>query len=92
LTTLNERVALVTGASTGIGRSVALPLASEGAAVVVNYRRSATEAEQVVATICDGGGKAIAVRADVSDPLDASDASSYITGSAVFVDGGLTAR
>ena len=61
----------MTGAATGIGRSIALALASQGVAVVANYRRSPAEAERVAATICGEGGKATAVRADVSDPLEA---------------------
>jgi 3-oxoacyl-[acyl-carrier protein] reductase len=69
---LDGRVSLVTGGATGIGRSVALALASHGSRVVVNYRRSATEAEQVVAAIREAGGMAVAVQADVSRPLEAS--------------------
>ncbi|MEL6384937.1 MAG: 3-oxoacyl-[acyl-carrier-protein] reductase [Cyanobacteria bacterium J06626_18] len=64
---LNEKVAIVTGASRGIGRSVALALATEGAHVVVNYARSSTAADEVVAQITDMGASAIALQADVSD-------------------------
>jgi 3-oxoacyl-[acyl-carrier protein] reductase len=64
---LNERVALVTGASRGIGRAIALELANGGAAVAVNYRERADAAEEVVARIHDAGGHATAVRADVTD-------------------------
>ena len=60
------RVALVTGAAKRIGRSVALRLASEGADVVVNYRSSKGEAEEVVAQIAAMGRRAVAVRADVA--------------------------
>ncbi len=64
---LQGRVALVTGASRGIGRAVALRLAGEGAAVAVNYHSHPAEAEAVVAEICSGGGKAAALRADIAD-------------------------
>ncbi len=63
---LKGQRALVTGASSGIGRGIALALAAAGAAVVVNYRGHADEAEDVVARIERGGGKAFACRADVS--------------------------
>lgn len=63
---LQDRVAIVTGASRGIGRSVALALADEGAHVVVNYASSSTAAQEVVAAITDTGGTAIAIQADVS--------------------------
>lgn len=70
---LREQVAIVTGASRGIGRSTALALAAEGAKVVVNYASSSTAAETVVAEITNLGGEAIALQADVSktDPVDA---------------------
>jgi len=63
---LSERVAIVTGASRGIGRAIALELASRGAAVVVNYNSSPAAAEEVVRLITDSGGKAISVQADVA--------------------------
>ncbi|MBD2131615.1 MAG: 3-oxoacyl-[acyl-carrier-protein] reductase [Sphaerospermopsis kisseleviana] len=74
MTLLQNQVAIVTGASRGIGRAIALQLASQGAKVVVNYASSSTAAEQVVAEITAAGGEAftggvgeaIALQADVS--------------------------
>jgi 3-oxoacyl-[acyl-carrier protein] reductase len=68
---LSGKVALVTGSSRGIGRAVARTLADAGAAVVVNYRRSAEMAEGLVAEITGAGGRAVAVGADVSEPAGA---------------------
>ena len=63
---LTNKIALVTGASRGIGRAIALDLAARGATVVVNYNASAAAAEEVVAAITAAGGKASAIQADVS--------------------------
>src|SRR6476469_5712093 len=65
-----SRVALVTGASGGIGRVVAKRLASDGFAVAVHYAGNPAKAKGVVAEINSGGGKAIAVQADVAEPAD----------------------
>jgi 3-oxoacyl-[acyl-carrier protein] reductase len=67
---LNGHVALVTGASRGIGAAVALMLAEAGAAIAVNYRERADGAEAVVAKIKAMGGRATAIAADVSQSAD----------------------
>jgi 3-oxoacyl-[acyl-carrier protein] reductase len=66
-TSLENKVALITGGSRGIGRAVALELAARGAAVVVNYNKSPEAAGEVVKKIQEAGGKAAAFQADVSD-------------------------
>jgi NAD(P)-dependent dehydrogenase (short-subunit alcohol dehydrogenase family) len=68
--TLKQPVAIVTGASRGIGREIALELARRGHAVVVNYASSAPAAEEVVAAIEADGGQAVAVKASVADSTD----------------------
>ena len=61
------KVAIVTGASRGIGRGIAIRLAREGAKVIVNHRASKEQAEEVVRTIREAGGEAYEMQADVSD-------------------------
>jgi 3-oxoacyl-[acyl-carrier protein] reductase len=67
---LTGKVAVVTGASKGIGAAIAKGLATEGASVVVNYASSKSGADRVVAEITDAGGRAIAVQGDVSKAAD----------------------
>jgi len=68
---LTDCTALVTGASRGIGRAVAIELAAAGAEVVVNYARSPEAAAAVVASIEERGGRAYALQADVSKETEA---------------------
>lgn len=67
MASLDGAVAVVTGASRGLGRAIAEELANGGAKVVVNYSRSKEPAEEVVSQISENGSEAIAVQADVSD-------------------------
>ena len=67
---LEGKVALVTGASKGIGAEIAVRLAAEGAAVAVNYSASKAAADRVVATITAKGGKAVAVHGNLTDGKD----------------------
>ena len=69
MTDAHGRVALVTGASRGIGRGIAVRLARDGHRVVVNYHQRADAAQEVVAEIQAAGGIAVAIQADVSQVL-----------------------
>ena len=73
MASLAGKVAIVTGASRGIGRAIALRLSQEGASVVVNYARGADQAKDVVSAIEAAGGKALAVQADVSKTVEIRD-------------------
>jgi 3-oxoacyl-[acyl-carrier protein] reductase len=66
---LTDQVAIVTGASRGIGRAAALELARQGARVLVNYQRNANAAREVVAAITAAGGEALVCEADVTDEV-----------------------
>lgn len=70
---LQDKVAIVTGASGGIGSAIAAELAANGAKVVVNYNRSGSRAQEVVEAITESGGQAIAVQADVGDMASAKE-------------------
>ena len=65
---LQDKIAVVTGASSGIGRAIALAFAGEGAQVAVNYNRSGERAQDVVEEIRELSGRALAVQADIADP------------------------
>ncbi|KAF4633950.1 hypothetical protein G7Y89_g4161 [Cudoniella acicularis] len=65
---LNGKVALITGAGRGIGAGIALDLGSRGVSVIVNYSRSEGPAKKVVEAIKQSGGNAVAIKADIADP------------------------
>lgn len=69
---LEDRVAIVTGASRGIGRGIALELAQRGAKLIVNYAQNVDAANEVVAQIAENGGQAVAMQADVSEETGAT--------------------
>ncbi len=75
---LTGKIAVVTGASRGIGREIALTLASRGAAVIVNYNGSASKAEEVVKEIEAAGGKAEAVQCNISEFDRAAELMTYV--------------
>ncbi|MBN9005319.1 MAG: SDR family NAD(P)-dependent oxidoreductase [Rhizobiales bacterium] len=83
---LNGRVALVTGGSRGIGAAIALALAKSGAAVAVNYRERAADAEAVADQITAAGSRAMTVRADVSESADVTRMIAEVTASLGPVD------
>ncbi|HEV7858970.1 MAG TPA: SDR family oxidoreductase [Pyrinomonadaceae bacterium] len=77
---LQGKLALVTGSNSGIGRAIALRLAQEGAAVAINYVTHPEAADEVVKQIMDGGGKALAVQADISDEAQVDEMFARVTG------------
>lgn len=83
---LENKVAVITGASRGIGRQIALSMAEEGATVIVNYNGSAEKAKEVVKEITEAGGKAEAYQCDVSDFEKAAGLMDYVVKTYGHVD------
>lgn len=79
MTYWNNRVALITGGGTGIGRAVSLLLAQKGARVAVNYSRSREAAEETVQQIVDEGGQAFTVQANVASDMDVRQMVAIVT-------------
>ena len=77
---LKGKIALVTGASRGIGRQIAISMAREGALVIVNYNGSAARAEETVKEITESGGQAEAVQCNVSDYAAVEEMMKYVIG------------
>ena len=75
---MNERVALITGGAKGIGRGIALDLASRHWKIAICYRTSEAEAQKTALAITERGGQALAVRCDVSNPVAAHDLAAQI--------------
>ena len=83
---LKDKIAVVTGASRGIGRQIALTMAKKGAIVIVNYNGSASKAEEVVKEICEAGGQAEAVQCNVSEYGAAEELMKYVIGTYKRID------
>jgi 3-oxoacyl-[acyl-carrier protein] reductase len=83
---LKGKVAVVTGASRGLGREIAIDLAANGASVVVNYNASTASAKEVVTAITANGGEATAVRANVSEFSDAQNLIKTALSTYGFID------
>lgn len=77
---LKGKIALVTGASRGIGRQIAISMAREGALVIVNYNGSAARAEETVKEVTESGGQAEAVQCNVSDYAAVEEMMKYVIG------------